>query len=123
MIRLPSVLLALASLLPGGCQALVKDEAAKDVEIAQREAPPTNALRPPQLAPAESQPKAEEIPVPKAAEIGPARSSTARKEPTVRERLDALVTDFGKDGELSLQSPLGLEQVDQSVVEKLPLIQ
>jgi outer membrane protein TolC len=122
MIRLPTLLLAFASLHLGGCQVLFKDDAAKDLAVAQEEASP-NALRPAETAPGQSKPSAEDLPLPQTAETLPSRSATAKKEPTARERLDALVTDFGKDVELPLQSPLQLEQVKQSVVEKLPLIQ
>jgi outer membrane protein TolC len=123
MIRLSFLVLALALLSASGCQALFKDSGTKDLDVAQAE-PAPNAFRPENSARSEEpKPQAEDLPAPQPAEAGPSRATTGRNEPSVRERLDALVTDFGTDLQLPLPSPLGLQQVQQSVVEKFPLVQ
>lgn len=135
MIRLPSLLLTLWALLAGGCQAFLNDSDDADSLLAQAEANP-NELRPPQITkPAqneETQPDAEEIPPPmsggeaadSASPVAPSTRGAAEPlEPSARARLDALIDDFGENGDPSPQAPLQLEQVKRSVVEKFPLIQ
>lgn len=137
MTRMSSLLLAIGSLVTGGCQALLKDSQAQDPPVSQAEAfPKENGSPPSDKSPQKPAPDsaAEEVqsPAPSYTDEAPSNagepsetspSSRDRTERSARERLDALVTDFGQAASPLPQTPLDLQQVKRSVVEKFPLIQ
>jgi outer membrane protein TolC len=131
MTRMSYSLLLVASLWASGCQVF-KNDSGPPVESLQLsngsadEAAPK--FKPVEVTPQETKPNtaAQELPPPE-------QIPTTKPGESVRQRLDALAPQLSQGQALSgqapagkipsLQSPLNLEQVKASVVEKFPLIQ
>jgi hypothetical protein len=121
MTRMSFSLLLVASLCASGCQVFKNDpvpalESPRTSNNSADEAAPK--FKPAEATTQETKPEsaAQELPPPE-------QIPATKPGETVRQRLDALAPPLSQGQTLSPQSPLQLERVKVSVVEKFPLIQ
>lgn len=126
MIRMSSLLLAIALLNLGGCQAFLNKHDAETIPAAQSPDESASlhtgdrAVGAEQVSWQSSNSAVAKLAGP---DIPAPNGMSQRPEPSAAERFDALFTGMGQVAESSALPPLQLEQVRQSVVEKFPLIQ